>query len=125
MSPPLRQRPAAPIVLARYRAAGLSDWFFKRGRRDGIDWMALDSRLDSSVSEAWSRLKDMWDAGSSFFARFKLTGGKRLLTEAASEGFTLAVGGFFVLYALALPDGRWDKMVYGIRDCEEFLRAVC
>lgn len=26
---------------------------------------------------------------------------------------------------LALPDWRWDKMVYGIRDCEEFLRAVC
>lgn len=26
---------------------------------------------------------------------------------------------------LSLPDGRWDKMVYGIRDCEEFLRAVC
>ena len=25
---------------------------------------------------------------------------------------------------LALPDGRWDKMVYGVRDCEEFLRAV-
>jgi hypothetical protein len=25
---------------------------------------------------------------------------------------------------LSLPDSRWDKMVYGIRDCEEFLRAV-
>src|SRR5215208_277437 len=25
---------------------------------------------------------------------------------------------------LALPDGRWDRMVYGIRDCEEFLRAT-
>ena len=25
---------------------------------------------------------------------------------------------------LALPDGRWDKMSYGIRDCEEFLRAI-
>ena len=25
---------------------------------------------------------------------------------------------------LAVPDGRWDKMVYGIRDCEEFLRAI-
>jgi len=25
---------------------------------------------------------------------------------------------------LALPDGRWDKMMYGIRDCEEFLRAI-
>ncbi|HKW48410.1 MAG TPA: hypothetical protein VJN70_13265 [Gemmatimonadaceae bacterium] len=25
---------------------------------------------------------------------------------------------------LALPDGRWDKMVYGIHDCEAFLDAV-
>ena len=25
---------------------------------------------------------------------------------------------------LALPDGRWDKMVYGIKDCEEFLSAL-
>ena len=25
---------------------------------------------------------------------------------------------------LAVPDVRWDKMVYGIRDCEEFLRAI-
>lgn len=24
---------------------------------------------------------------------------------------------------LALPDGRWDRMAYGIRDCETFLRA--
>jgi hypothetical protein len=25
---------------------------------------------------------------------------------------------------VALPDARWDRMVYGIRDCEEFLRSV-
>jgi hypothetical protein len=25
---------------------------------------------------------------------------------------------------LALPDGRWDKMTYGVRSCEAFLRAV-
>ena len=25
---------------------------------------------------------------------------------------------------LALPDGRWDRMVYGVRDCEEYLRAI-
>jgi hypothetical protein len=25
---------------------------------------------------------------------------------------------------LALPDERWDRMVYGIRDCEEYLRAT-
>ncbi len=24
---------------------------------------------------------------------------------------------------LALPDGRWDRMAYGVRDCETFLRA--
>jgi hypothetical protein len=24
---------------------------------------------------------------------------------------------------IALPDGRWDKMVYGVRDCEEALRS--
>ena len=25
---------------------------------------------------------------------------------------------------LSLPDARWDKMVYGVRDCEEFLKAI-
>lgn len=25
---------------------------------------------------------------------------------------------------LALPDGRWDTMAYGIRNCEEYLRSV-
>ena len=25
---------------------------------------------------------------------------------------------------LAAPDSRWDRMAYGIRDCEEFLRAI-
>lgn len=81
----------------------MSDWFFKRGRRTGIDWMSLDSRLDSALSDLWSFCKDVWDACSSFFARFKLTGGRRLLAEAGSESVTLATGGFFVLYALALP----------------------
>jgi hypothetical protein len=26
---------------------------------------------------------------------------------------------------VALPDGRWDRLAYGIYDCEQFLRAVC
>ena len=25
---------------------------------------------------------------------------------------------------LAMPDARWDRMVYGVRDSEEFLRAI-
>ena len=24
---------------------------------------------------------------------------------------------------LALPDGRWDTMAYGVRDCEQYLKA--
>ena len=99
----------------------MSDWFFKRGRREGIDWMDLDSRLDSSLSEIWSRCKDLWDAGSAFFARFKLTGWRRLTAEAGSETFTLALGGFFVLYALALPaflefdEGRFFTGRYSVK----------
>lgn len=43
------------------------------------------------------------------------------LAERADE-----VSGWILAEAspLALPDARWDKMVYGIRDCEEFLRAT-
>jgi hypothetical protein len=26
---------------------------------------------------------------------------------------------------LSLPDSRWDKLVYGVHDCETFLRAIC
>jgi hypothetical protein len=26
---------------------------------------------------------------------------------------------------LALPDPRWDTLIYAVRDCEEYLRAVC
>ena len=25
---------------------------------------------------------------------------------------------------LSLPDSRWDTLVYGIRDCEQFLRSI-
>ncbi len=99
----------------------MSDWFFKRGRREGIDWMGLDSRLDSTLSESWSRCKDLWDAGSSFFARFKLTGWRRLLNEGASEAVSGLVGGLFILYALALPaflefdEGRFLTGKYSVK----------
>ena len=26
---------------------------------------------------------------------------------------------------LALPDPRWDTLVYGVRDCEQYLHAIC
>ena len=82
----------------------MSDWFNKQGGRDRlIDWISLDSKIDSTVADTMAFLQDWWQAGTSFFARFKLTGWRRLLNEAACESLTLGTGGLVVLFALALP----------------------
>ncbi len=82
----------------------MSDWFFKQGGRDRIiDWLSLDSKIDSLISESWGAIRDAWNSASSFFARFKLTGWKRLFNELACESLTLGAGGLILLYALALP----------------------
>lgn len=90
------------------------DWFFKqRGRDRLVNWLGIDAWIDSTLAETWERIKDGYDAASSFFARFRLAGWRRLLNEAASECATLATGGFIVMYGLALPafleveEGRW------------------
>ena len=82
----------------------MNDWFFKQGGRHRfIDWLGIDSQINSALGETWSRIKDYWNAGSSYFARFQLVGWRRLLNEFASEGLTMLFGGFVVLYGLALP----------------------
>jgi penicillin-binding protein 1A len=80
------------------------DRFSRNGRRRRvIDWLGLDARIDSGIATAWEEAKDRYNAFSAFFARFRLTGPKRLFNELVSEGFTLAVGGLAVLYVLAIP----------------------
>ena len=65
----------------------LSDWFQKSnaakacGRRLGV----FDSWLNSSLAGSWQSLQDRWNAASSFFARFRLSGWKRLLNEGARK----------------------------------------
>ena len=82
----------------------MHDWFFRHGSRKRlIDWLGVDAWIDSSLAEGWNSLQDRWNALSSFFARFRLSGWKRLLNEAVAEGLTLGAGGLAVLYALALP----------------------
>jgi penicillin-binding protein 1A len=82
----------------------LLDWFFRSsGRKRVIDWLGLDARIDSGLASAWEKTKDRYDAFSTFFARFRLTGWKRGLNELISEGLTLAVGGLAVLYVMAIP----------------------
>ncbi len=100
----------------------MSDWFFRQGGRDKLsNLLGLDAKIDSTLSEIWSRVRDAWNAGQTFFARFQLTGWKRLLNEFASEGLTLGAGGFVVLYALAIPafnefdEGRFLTGQYSVK----------
>ncbi len=100
----------------------MSDWFFKQGGRDKLsNLMGLDAKIDSTLSETGSRIRDAWNAGQTFFARFQLTGWKRLLNELASEGLTLGAGGFVVLFALAIPafnefdEGRFLTGQYSVK----------
>ena len=82
----------------------MNDWFHKQGGRDRIiNWLGIDSKINSVLVETWARIKDGWNASSSFFARFQLHGWRRLVNEFLSEGVSLATGGFLVMYALALP----------------------
>ncbi len=82
----------------------MSDWFFRQGGRGRIiDWLELDAKIDSTLADIRARIRDAWDGASSVFARFRLTGWRRLLNEGASEALTLGTGGLVVLYGLALP----------------------
>ena len=82
----------------------MHDWFFRHGSgKRLIDWLGLDAWIDSSIAETWQTLADRWNGVTTFFARFRLTGWKKLMNEAVSEGLTLGAGGLFVLYALAIP----------------------
>jgi penicillin-binding protein 1A len=84
--------------------ASLNDWFFKQGGRDRIiNWLGIDSKINSSLANTWSLIVETLNRLSSFFARFQLTGWRRLLNEAASEAVTIATGVFILLYAAALP----------------------
>jgi len=73
----------------------------KRKRR--IDWLGIDARLDSGIASAWETTKDRYNAASSYFARFRLSGPKRFATNLMSEGLTLTAGALVFLYALAIP----------------------
>ena len=82
----------------------MHDWFFRHGSgKRLIDWLGIDAWIDSSLAETWQSLADRWNAVSSFFARFRLTGWKRLLNEAISEALTLGAGGLFVALCAGHP----------------------
>lgn len=82
----------------------MHDWFFRQGSgKRLIDWLGIDAWIDSSIAETTQALSDRWNGVTTFFARFRLTGWKKLMNEAVSESLTLGAGGLFVIYALAIP----------------------
>ena len=53
----------------------MHDWFFRQsGRKRVIDWLGIDSWIDSSLAETRQTMQERWNAFSSFFARFRLAG---------------------------------------------------
>lgn len=83
----------------------MSDWFYKRNTRGWL-WRRLgilDSWLDSTLAGLWQGLQDRWNAGTSYSARFRLSGWRRLLNEGLSEGLTLTAAGLALMYVLAIP----------------------
>jgi penicillin-binding protein 1A len=79
------------------------DIFNGRGRSKLIDWLKVDSWIDSGLYNAWTRFRDWWSGYSSFFGKFEVKGFVRALNEIACEGLTLGVGARLVLAAFALP----------------------
>ncbi len=68
-----------------------------------IDWLKIDSWIDSGLYTTWIGFRDWWAGYSSFFGRFEVKGVVRALNELACEGLTLSVGGLLVLATFALP----------------------
>ncbi|MEE8633016.1 MAG: transglycosylase domain-containing protein, partial [Methyloceanibacter sp.] len=78
---------------------------FLQGNHRGklIDWLKIDSWIDSGLYGAWIGFRDWWSAYSSFFGRFEVKGFVRACNELACESLSLAVAGFLVLLTFALP----------------------
>jgi penicillin-binding protein 1A len=79
------------------------DIFNGRGRSKLVDWLKIDSWIDSGLYNSWTRFRDWWSGYSSFFGKFEVKGFVRALDELACEGLTLGVGALLVLATFALP----------------------
>jgi penicillin-binding protein 1A len=79
------------------------DFLHGNQRRKLIDWLAIDSWIDSGLYGAWTRLKDWWSGYSSFFGRFETKGFPRALNEIACEALTLGTGAMAIVVAFAIP----------------------
>ena len=59
----------------------MRDFLQGNGRRKLIDWLAIDSTIDSGLYRAWIGFKDWWSAYSSFFRRLEARGVLRIVNK--------------------------------------------
>jgi penicillin-binding protein 1A len=80
------------------------DWIFKPNRRNRhFNWLALDSWIDSTLYGLYARFKDWWANYNNFFARFRVTGLRRVIVELLSEAATLGTGGLAIVLMFEIP----------------------
>jgi len=81
----------------------MHEWFWRRDARQRvIDWLGIDAWLDSTLAAGWETLKSRYDGFCSFFARFHLSGWKRVANELLAESLTVATAGLVGAYTLAI-----------------------
>jgi hypothetical protein len=99
----------------------------KRGQRSSV--FRVTSRRRTAVASWYLRLRD--PAGHDpMWGLVRVEASERASATERPEDLTLRaneISRWVIAEAtpLSLPDARWDKMAYGIRDCEEYLKAIC
>ena len=79
-----------------------------------------------AVVVGWnSRTARVWDPVAGTDTPVPLGNNDQVLGVHAGDGRLVVAFADGEVKRFALPDGRWDKMVYPIRDCEQFLKAIC
>ncbi|MEA2943598.1 MAG: penicillin-binding protein, partial [Bradyrhizobium sp.] len=66
----------------------------------------IDARVDSTLFATGVWAREAYERFSAFMDRFHVSGWKRIMVEAFSEGATLGTGGLVVMLALSIPAFR-------------------
>lgn len=92
------------------------------GERSSV--FAVESRRRPAVASWYLRLRDA-SGRDPFWGLVRVEVPLVLVEQGGPEVADERSAWVFAERApVALPDGRWDTMAYGIRNCEEFLRAT-
>ena len=83
----------------------MRDWIFKPNRRNRyiVNWLALDSWINSTLYGLYARFKDWWANYNNFFDRFRVSGFRRFATEILSDVLTLGTAGAAVVLMFEFP----------------------